>query len=186
MSNVVTLYFSSADYDIESVTNALPNRQFLIVLESWSTTKDIIRRFPNDTGSLEEATVKKKIEITEAVLIVDKECINALRLFLKVKPHSNFYPRINEDPTSLYCVFTPSQKKETDRIVNLFCDKMKIAKPKFFGNNGFSFYIFDTDDYVPQIIGLLNSYPSLEGAKFRYGRKRSFVKKDPKEKVTSQ
>lgn len=177
MSDVVTLYFYTSKYDLDSVIRALPDRQFVVVLESWTTSKDLIYKLDEKDDKPKKET-RKPINVTEAVLIVNKESINSLRYFLKVKPHQNYYPREGQDPTSLYCVFTPSQKKETDRIVGLFCDKMKITKPKFIGNNGFSFYIFETDDYVPQIIGLLNSYPSLEGAKFRYGRKRGHLEKE--------
>jgi hypothetical protein len=200
MSDIITVYFSSSTYNLESVLNALPNPYFVKVFESRTVSKTIEKRneswrksgpeFEKEERKNEENEERSKgpneeriggkgktiIEYTEAVLIVDKRDIRSLMYYIRVVPHRNFYPKESQDSKSVYCVFTPLQKKESDRIINLFCKKMGLVAPRFSPSNGFSFYIFETDDYVPQLLGLLNAYPSLDGAKFRYGRKRGYKK----------
>lgn len=182
MSNIITAYFSSKDYDLQSILNALQNPHYINVIESWDTEKIIEKVFPD------ESVKKKTLNLTEAVIIVDKRDINFLKFYVKVTPHRNMYPLEFQDSRSIYCVFTPAQKIETERILKIFCQKLKINFPRFTPGNGFSFYIFETDDYIPQIFGLLNSYPSLEGAKFRYGLKRNppALSKTKKEKTSKE
>jgi len=190
-NNIVTLYFSTSEHDLESVLNAIPNPYFVEVFESWTSVRKFGRELEKEPGKelgKEESTdgnnpkrQPRIVTLTEAILIVDKRDINSLKYYLRVNPHKNFYAKEHQDNCALYCVFTPKQKVETDRILRIFCKKMNLVMPKFVPKNGFSFYIFESDEFVPQIIGLLNAYPSLEGAKFRYGRKRASVKKEPLE-----
>ena len=163
--SLITLYFSSTKYNVEDVLNSLPSQKELTVIETRSSSKTI--EYTTDSGKK-----TKIVRNNEAVLLLNREYIDKLRYYIKVHPNRNFYPRENQDATSLYCKFTPDQKVEADRIIRNFCRKTGMKFPRFVPGNGFSFYIFDERRNVPQLIGLLNSYPTLEGARFRYGIKR--------------
>lgn len=165
---MLTAYFSSKDYNGEDVINSLPSHFSIKKIDEWEETV-LVKR--------EKSYTKK---INHCILFLEKNAVTPLRYYIKLELHKNVYPKEFQDDNVLFVRFTPDEKKETDRVIEKFCKAVEMTPPFFIPKNGFSFYIFKKSEeetssstsYIPQLLGLLRSYPSLSNATFNYGKKK--------------
>jgi hypothetical protein len=127
-------------------------------------------------------------------LFLERDAVDPIRYCVKLDLHKNVYPHTTQDENVIFAKFTHEEKKIADKIIENFCKNTNMTPPYFSPKNGFSFYIFEkqktvlgrteentisSDDkssqensYIPQLLGLLRSYPSLYNATFNYGKKK--------------
>lgn len=160
---MITAFFSSRIYDGETILRSLPSTKCIKIVDEW----------------VEEHEVKnRKVKFNNCVLFLEKNIVDQVRYSVKLDLHKNIYPSSEEDENVIFVRFTNEEKKTTDKIIEKFCKTSGMKPPYFAPKNGFSFYIFekpekDSENYVPQLLGLLRNYPSLYNSTFSYGKKRT-------------
>lgn len=157
-----TVYITSQDLSIETVINALGGK-YTATIEQWEETKTT-----TFTKKGKELT-KTKTTFT-AVLLVESEAIEALKHYVRVMVHRNFYPREWHDPLTLYIRVTPDEKRRVTQILSSFKNAVPDFTWEYIPKNGYGFLHFGNDKYVPQVAGLLKAYPELSGMQLNYAK----------------
>jgi hypothetical protein len=165
-----TVYITSQELDIPTVTGAL-NGKYAVPIEDWEETKTI-----TFTRKGKEQT-KTKTTYT-AVLLVEKDAIDALRHYVKVNVHRNFYPREWQEPTTLFVRFTPDEKRRATLLLSAYKKVVKDFSYEYIPKNGFGFYKFNTPEHVPIVAGMLKAYPEFSLSEINYAKK--FVEREPR------
>jgi len=161
----LTVYITS-DLDLDTVLGAL-NKHYAEVIEQWQETKTTtFKQKDGKEGS------KTKTTYT-AVLLVEEEAIAALRHYVRVQVHRNFYVRDGQDGSSLYVRLLPDQKLRADEIMRNFAAIVKGFQFKYEPKNGFGFYTFTMKEFVPVVAGMLRAYPEFEEATIKYALQRA-------------
>lgn len=163
---MITAFFSSKIYDGETIVRSLPSSKFIKIVDEW--TEDSIIKKDNMKS--------KTLKYNNCVLFLEKDIVDQVRYSVKLDLHRNIYPSPNQDENVIFTRFTNEEKKIADKIIEKFCKASNMKPPCFTPKNGFSFYIFEKPlesekTFIPQLLGLLRSYPSLCNATFSYGRK---------------
>jgi hypothetical protein len=176
---MLTGYFSSLSYDGETVINSLPKNKSVKIIDEWT----------------EPLKTNPRRKVNHCVLFLERDAVDPIRYCVKLDLHKNVYPHVTQDENVIFAKFTHEEKKIVDKIIEKFCENTNTTPPYFSPKNGFSFYIFEKqktvlacneevvsppetsspsqeNSYIPQLLGLLRSYPSLYNATFNYGKKR--------------
>jgi hypothetical protein len=161
----LTAFITSFEYDIQTVLNAL-NGKFAHLIEEWSESKQV-----TFTRKGKEETKTKTTHF--AVILIEPDAIEALRFYVKVVVHKNFYPRDWHDASTLYVRMTPEEKERVEEILSLY--KKATGSDysyEYIPKNGFGFYKFSDSYEVPMIAGLLRAYPELLDVEINYAKKQ--------------
>jgi hypothetical protein len=161
---MLSVYIKS-NINAETIVGAIPTKYPIYVIDHFSDQR---------TYQVEskKKMITKMSTSYHGLLLISKDGVNPLKNYASVSINRNFYPRNLEDETTVYAAMKHWEKEEADRLLKLFSLASGENPPKYVPKNGFGFYQFESSDLVPVILGMLRSFPSIEGARFNYARKQ--------------